>query len=428
MKTLPFFISVLLCTTLFAQEEITVPVQKKYQDELGKLFKDKRIANAMKIVEQQDDRAMEDLILLTEIEAPPFKEEKRGLKFAEMLKNEGADSVWIDEVGNVIALRRGKVGARTVVLDAHLDTVFPEGTDVRVRNTGDTLRAPGIGDDTRGLAIVLAVLRAMEAAKLETADHVLFVGTVGEEGPGDLRGVKHMFRQGADRIDSWIAIDGGDLGRISTMGLGSIRYRVTFKGPGGYSWGSFGLANPHHGLGSAIHYFSKSADEFTKSGPKTSYNVGIIGGGTSVNSIPYTSYMDIDMRSESPEYLAKIDQLLKESVQKALEEQNAVKRRGGDMTATFEMIGNRPSGEGDPNTPLVQRTMAATKLFGEEPVLTRGSTNGNIPISMGVPAVTIGRGGKSFGAHSLAEWYYNHEGWKATQLALLILMSEAGIR
>jgi acetylornithine deacetylase/succinyl-diaminopimelate desuccinylase-like protein len=410
-----------------AQGDVTVEVDKKYKAEVTKLVKNKKMVKVMELIKEQDAQTIEDLITLTEIEAPPFKEDNRGLKFKEMLEAYGADSVWIDDEGNVIGLRKGTKREKVVALDAHLDTVFPEGTDVKVRNTGDTLRAPGIADDTRGLAGVLAVLRAMEDLNIETEHDVLFIGSVGEEGPGDLRGVKFLFSENGPRIDSWIAVDGVNISTINTMGLGSIRYRVKFLGPGGHSWGAFGLANTHHALGSAIHYFVKAADEYTKDGPKTSYNVGIIGGGTSVNSIPFQSFMDIDMRSIKPERLEDMDRILKESVQKAIDEQNVIKRRGRPMTAEFEMIGNRPSGEGDPNLPLIQRALASAEALGEKPALTRGSTNSNIPISKGIPSITIGSGGKAFGAHSLAEWYYNDEGWKGTQMALLILVAESGL-
>ncbi len=424
-------ISIMLVLLVFAaqaqDDDVNVEIQKTYKSEIAKLMKNKNVIKAMDLIKEQDDKTMADLVMLTEIEAPPFKEDNRALKFKEMLEEAGADSVWIDEEGNAIGLRKGTKREKVVALDAHLDTVFPEGTDVKVRNTGDTLRAPGIGDDTRGLAMVIAVLRAMEDLNIETEHDVLFIGTVGEEGPGDLRGVKYLFGENGPRIDSWISIDGGDIGRVNTMGLGSIRYRVKFLGPGGHSWGAFGLVNTHHALGSAIHYFVQAADEYTKEGPKTSYNVGIIGGGTSVNSIPFASFMDIDMRSIKPERLDDMDKILREAVGKAIDEQNAIKRRGRPMSAEFEMIGNRPSGEGDPNSPLVQRALAATEAFGAEPRITRGSTNSNIPISLGIPAVTIGRGGKAFGGHSLAEWFYNDEGWKAVQLAMLILVSESGL-
>ena len=287
--------------------------------------------------------------------------------------------------------------------------------------------APGIGDDTRGLAIVLSVFRALEQAKIETQSDVLFIGSVGEEGLGDLRGVKHLFSNESRKIDSWISIDGADIGRIYSMGLGSNRYRITFKGPGGHSWGQFGLANPQHALGSAIHYFSKAADKFTSSGARTSYNVGRIGGGTSVNSIAFESWMEVDMRSELPENLNQIESLLKSCVQQAMKEHNAMKRMGPALTVEFKKIGDRPSGELPETLPIIQRAMAAATSFGIQPFLSRGSTNSNTPIAMGIPAVTLGRGGKGGNAHSLNEWWYDEEGYKAIQLALLTLVAEAGI-
>lgn len=419
-----------LSINLLAQEEDagrTAIIESKYQTELNELSKNKQIQVAFQSIVAQNKQNIEELIMLTEIPAPPFKEDKRAVRFAQLLKDAGVDSIWIDKVGNVIALRKGKDGNRTVVLDAHLDTVFPEGTDVTVKFKGDTLYAPGIGDDTRGLVMVASVLRAMNAAKIETQANVLFIGSVGEEGLGDLRGVKQLFLPESPRIDSWISIDGGDIGRISNMGLGSYRYRVTFKGPGGHSWGAFGLANPQHALGSAIHYFSKAADKFTKFGARTSFNVGRIGGGTSVNSIAFESWMEVDMRSEFPENLNKVDSIFKASIYQALEEHNAMKRKGPSLTVDIVKIGDRPSGELADNVPLIQKALAAVTVFGVTPRVGRGSTNANTPISKGVPAVTIGRGGKSGNAHSLNEWYLDFEGYKAIQAALLTLVAETGL-
>ena len=308
-----------------------------------------------------------------------------------------------------------------------MDTVFPEGTDVTVKIKNDTLFAPGIGDDTRGLAMLITILRAMNQHNIDTEADVLFIGTVGEEGLGDLRGVKHLFSEKGPGIDSWISIDGGQIGRVNNKALGSHRYKVSFKGQGGHSWGAFGLANPHHALGTAIHYFAQEADAFTRRGPRTSYNVGRIGGGTSVNSVPFISWMEIDMRSIDPQRLDSMDIILKNAVQKALDEHNKMKRLGYDITVEMELIGDRPSGELSMDLPIIQRAMAATAYFGKRPKLSRGSTNSNIPISMGIPAVTIGRGGIGLNAHSLNEWWYNEEGHKAVQLALLLLLLESGM-
>jgi len=419
----------ILCYTAsgFSQEkaQAVASIEKTYQKEIRKLSKKKSIKKAFSLIEGQSALTLADHILLTEIEAPPFKEEKRAAKFLEMMEAVGIDSIWIDEVGNVLALRKGTKGGKVIALDAHLDTVFPEGTDVKVKMKGDTLYAPGAADDTRGLAMLLRVLQVMNEAKIETEHDVLFVGSVGEEGLGDLRGVKHLFSEKGTRIDSWIAIDGGAIGRVNNKGLGSHRYRIIFNGPGGHSWGAFGLANPHHALGTAIHNFVQAADAYTAYGPKTSYNVGVISGGTSINSIPFSSTMEIDMRSVSPARLDSMDVILKDAVHKALEAQNKIKRLGKPLTVDIVKIGDRPSGELPQSLPLIQKAMACTAFFGKRPQLSRGSTNSNIPISMGIPAVTIGRGGVGRNAHSLNEWWLDVQGYKSTQLALLLLLTEA---
>lgn len=381
----------------------------------------------MELAKVLDAGSQEELIYLTEIPAPPFMEEERGKAFAELLAEAGADSVRMDEVGNVLAFRKGRVGDRTVVLGAHMDTVFPEGTDVTVRLRGDTLFAPGVGDDTRGMMVVLMVLRALERTELVTDADLVFLGSVGEEGLGDLRGVKHFFREGGPRADAFIEVDGGGLASIVNMALGSTRYRVTYSGPGGHSWGAFGLVNPAHALGRAMKNFAVAADSFTLAGPRTSFNVGRIGGGTSVNSIPAEAWMEVDMRSEDPESLEAIARLFRGAVEGATEEENRFRRDGPPLFVDVDLIGSRPSGETDPASPLVQRALAVTRYLGEEPYLSRSSTNANIPISLGIPAVTIGRGGRGGENHSPGEWWLNVEGYRAVQRALLILLAEGGV-
>jgi len=287
--------------------------------------------------------------------------------------------------------------------------------------------APGIGDDTRGLVVVLTTLRALTKNQIQTEADLLFVGSVGEEGLGDLRGVRHLFENGNIKIDSWISIDGGSIGRVNNKGLGSKRYKAIFKGPGGHSWGAFGLANPHHAIGKAIDYFTAEATKYTDSGARTSFNVGRMGGGTSVNSIPFESWMEVDMRSVSPDRLNEIDGIFKAAMDRALNDYNATVKKGPKLTLELVQIGDRPSGELETSLALVQRSMAATKFFGEEPQLTRGSTNSNIPISKGIPAVTLGRGGIGSSAHSLHEWWMNKNGADAIKLALLITVAEAGL-
>jgi acetylornithine deacetylase/succinyl-diaminopimelate desuccinylase-like protein len=425
------FILLYLATTVFsahAQDEIKPEVNKKFQTEIKHIATRKSVQDAFAFVDGLEPTTQKDLIELTEVPAPPFAEGERANRYAEMLEAENIDKVWIDEVGNVLALRKGSGNGRTVAFNAHLDTVFPMDTDVKVKHKGDTLFAPGVGDDTRGLAMLLAVLRAINKANIRTGSDVLFVATVGEEGLGDLRGVKHLFQMNDPRIDAWVAIDGGEIGRVNTMALGSYRYKITFRGPGGHSWGAFGLGKPHHAAARAVAYFDEAAGAYTATGPKTSYNVGRIGGGTSVNSIPFESWMEVDMRSVSPDRLKAIEQLLIEQVNRALDDYNKIVSKGPKLTVEITKIGDRPSGELPPETPLIQRALAATTYFNTEPFLTRGSTDSNIPISLGIPAVTIGRGGKGGGAHSLGEWWMNDaSGPESIKLAMLIVLAEAGV-
>jgi tripeptide aminopeptidase len=402
-------------------------VAREYTEEAQNLFAIPAVADAIRLAEEYDDWALQRLIELTQIPAPPFMEDERGVRFAELLLEAGADSVWTDAEGNVIGLRRGRTGGRRIGFGGHLDTVFPEGTDVTVRQVGDTLFAPGVSDDTRGLVVVLSALRAMEDAGVETDDDVLFVGVVGEEGLGDLRGMKHIYREDGLRPDVWIDVDGGSIARVVSMGLGSVRYRITFEGPGGHSWGAFGTANPAHAMSRAVRYFQDVADTLTRSGPRTSYNVGRIGGGTSVNSVPFEAWMEVDMRSYSPERLARIEQLFLGAVDRALEEENALRREGGALTVDKNRIGDRPSAEMDPTAPVVQRALASTAAFGVQGELTRSSTDSNIPIALGFPAVTIGRGGQGAKGHSPDEYWVDQEGYLAVQRAILLVVAEAGL-
>ena len=407
---------------------ISVPAAAQdYTGEIRRLFERPDVRAAFGVIDRLEPQTQADLIALTQIPAPPFKEQERARKYTEMLGLAGADSVWIDAEGNVIARRRGRSGQRTVAVGAHLDTVFPEGTDVTVKVRGDTLFAPGIGDDTRGLVLVLTMLRALNQARIATDADVLFIGTVGEEGLGDLRGVKHLFGPSGPRIDSWIAVDGGSADRIVNRGLGSHRYRVAFRGPGGHSWGAFGMGNPHHALGRAIHYFVDAADVYTREGARTSYNVGTVSGGTSVNAIPFESSMEVDMRSESPARLAGVDSLLHRAVARALAELNGMRRRGPELTAEVTLLGDRPSGENPATSPMVQRAQAVVRQFGLTPRLEVSSTDSNIPIAKGVPAITIGRGGVGQGGHSPGEWWINRDGALAIKSALLMTLAEAGV-
>ena len=386
-----------------------------------------KVRAALEQVVAMDEQLVEDLIELTEIPAPPFGEEQRGERFAEMLAAAGLTDVMTDTVGNVIGRRPGRSGERVIAISAHLDTVFPIDTDVTVRIEGDTYTAPGIGDNTRGLVVLLGILRAMQATEIETEADVLFIGNVGEEGLGDLRGVKHLFREGGPRIDTLIAVDGGGTRRLVWGGVGSHRYRVTFKGPGGHSWSAFGTANPHHALGRAIANFDNAAPEVTSTEPKTSYNIGRIGGGTSINSVPFESWMEVDMRSGSQDKLDAIDAVLQRAVQAALREENAARTEGDPLTVDVERVGTRPAAKGDAESGLVQRAAAAIRWTGLEPDLRISSTDANHPISLGIPAITLSRGGISSDSHALTESWENKDSHLALQISMLTLLSEAGL-
>jgi len=402
-------------------------IQQSYKDQVETLVQDPAVKKAFEHILSIDEQTVQDMITLTEIPSPSHHEEEKGKVFSQMLRDAGADSVWTDEVGNVIALRKGVKSERTFLVEGHLDTVFPFGTNVTVKQRGDTLFAPGITDANRSLAIVVALLKTMVHENIRTEDDIWFAGTVGEEGLGDLKGMKHLFREGAHPLAAHIAIDGGGLEDIVNGGIGSLRYKVTFKGSGGHSYGAFGIGNPHNALAQAVVAFVPKADAFTKEGPKTTYSVSVLGGGTSVNSIPYNSWMLVDMRSESQEKLQGINQLFLESIQEGLEKENDIIRRGKALTVDIDKVGDRPSGIADPDSPLIQRTMAIAKhLSGNDPILSISSTNSNVAFSLGIPAVTIGRGGEGGGAHSLDEWWVNKDGHLAIQQALLLILMQGG--
>ncbi len=383
---------------------------------------------ALEFIANDHERWVAELIELTEIPAPPFKEEQRAQAYLEKLRQVGLTDVAMDEEGNVMGIRKG-AGGPLLAVAAHLDTVFPEGTDVTVKREGTRLSAPGIGDDTSGLATLLSVIRAMDAAGLETERDILFIGDVGEEGPGDLRGMKYLFREGEykDRIAGFISVEGGRQNSITNGALGSKRYRVTFKGPGGHSYGAFGLVSPAFAMGNAMRKFSLLD---VPEDPKTTFNVGVIGGGTSVNSIPFESWMEVDMRSEVRDELDMLAETFIGLMHEAVDEENEARSTSqGEIELEMTMIGDRPSGETPHDADIVQQATSALKAFGKEPSYRISSTDSNIPISMGIPAMTIGRGGSGGRAHSLDEWVDVEESStvEGVQVVLTLILAVAGL-
>ncbi len=350
------------------------------------------------------DRFIRELVELTEIPAPPFKEAARAKALLAKFRELGLKNVEIDAEGNVVGHRPGTGGGPNLVLAAHLDTVFPEGTDVRVKKEGTRYSAPGIGDDTHGLATLLAFIRALDAAHIRTKGDLIFVGDVGEEGLGNLRGVRYLFEKGPlqGRIQNFISLDGGDDSSVVNGGVASRRYRVTFQGPGGHSYGAFGMVNPAMAMGNAVARFSRTK---VPQRPKTTFNVGVYGGGTSVNAIPHTVWMEVDMRSESPAELEKLERKFVADVQIAVAAENRARSTvSGPVKVELKLVGDRKGGQTSPNTPLVQAALAVTVGMKMTPRLTYSSTDSNIPIGLGIPAITIGSGRGGGNAHALNEF------------------------
>jgi tripeptide aminopeptidase len=385
------------------------------------ILQDAAIKAAVEELRASEPQTLEDQIRICEVEAPPFKETRRAQLYAQMFRDAGLTNVRIDKEGNVLGEKRGTQPRPHLVFSAHLDTVFPEGTDVTVKREGSILRAPGIGDDCRGLAVVLAVARALVKANIQTAGTITFVGTVGEEGLGDLRGVKYLFREGMKgQIDRFVSIDGTGLG-ITHIAVGSLRYRVTFKGPGGHSYGAFGMVNPIHALGRAM---ARVADFEVPREPKTTFNVGRIGGGTSVNSIPFEAWAEVDMRSADPAALKSLDAKFHKAMDDAAADENA---RWGSraLSVDKQLVGDRPAGRTAAESAIVVAAVSATRALGLPVTLDEGSTDSNIPMSLGIPAITIDGGGRGSGAHALDEMFDTTNSWQGTQRALLIAIALA---
>ena len=364
-----------------------------------------QMQEAFSFIDATHEEATAELIRICEIPAPPFKEAPRAEYIKRRFTEIGLSNVRFDVEGNVIAERRGRAKHPNLIVSAHLDTVFPEGTDVRVKRDGNRLLAPGISDDSCGVMSLLVLAQALNAAKIETEGTIHFVATVGEEGAGDLRGARYLFTKGdfQSGVDGFISLDGPGTERITTRALGSRRYRLVIEGPGGHSWGDFGVVNPVHAIGRVIARFATYAAPMA---PRTTYNVGLIEGGNSVNSIPESASMMVDMRSIAKEEIDKLEAYLRRVIELAVREENSQRALSGtQLRYHLEPKGNRPSGETPLDARLVQTAIECSRALRIEPRLDCSSTDSNIPISLGIPAITIGAGGISNNCHTLAEWY-----------------------
>ena len=383
------------------------------------------VARALRFFETKADAITEEQIRICSIPASPFGEHERAEYLSRKFSELGLTEVEIDEEGNCLGLLRGNSRSPLMVVSAHLDTVFPDDTNFNVTRRNGRLYAPGIADDGCGLAALIAIAQAIQTIPIEGS--ILFVGTVGEEGEGNLRGVRHLFTKGrwAKHIDSFLSFDGPGLDRITNRALGSRRYRVEVTGPGGHSWGDFGLPNPVHALGRAI---SRLAAYPAPKEPRTTFNVGRVEGGRSVNAIPSEASMEVDLRSAAEAELQRLDAFFRRAMKDAVDEESATRRAGDPLLKLkLDLIGERPTGETPVESPLVEIAVEATKALGVEPRLDQSSTDSNLPISLGVPAITLGAGGSSAFSHSLDEWYDPRGRDLGLKRGLLVILGTVGV-
>ncbi|WP_019152653.1 M20/M25/M40 family metallo-hydrolase [Robertmurraya massiliosenegalensis] len=387
------------------------------------LLKNDKVKEGLAFLEADNEFTAKEQTEITEIPAPTFQEEERGKDFKKRLEALGIQNISVDEVGNVFGVRPGTGKGPKLVVCGHLDTVFPEGTDVKARIKDGIIYAPGIGDDGRGLASVLTLIRSLNHANIQTEGDIIIGANVGEEGLGDLRGMKALFKNRHD-IDGFISIEPGSPERTTYLGVGSKRYSITFKGPGGHSYGAFGTPSPIHALTRAG---AKIADLQVPNEPKTTFNIGLISGGTSVNTISETANMVIDLRSSSQEQLLSLESTVLAILNGAVEEEN--KRWNADVIKVeIKLVGDRPAGSQSIESMAVQASLAATKGLGFEPILApAGSTDSNVPINLGIPAVTLGGGGETGGTHTLDEWFNPKDAYYGVQKILLTILGLVGV-
>lgn len=422
-KKLPLVAIILAYSVTLSAQQTIVPINDSIAESFAALSEHSTVKAMLELIEAQEPAYIDEQFRLTEIPAPPFKEEVRAAYFLEQMKARGLEDAYIDSEGNAIGIRKGTGSGPTFLIAAHLDTVFPEGVDTTVQLRGGRYYAPGIGDDTRGLAALLSVIDAINQSGLETVGDIIFAGNVGEEGRGDLRGIKAIFRDHPE-IDGFVSIDGVRLQRITTGGTGSRRFEFHFKGPGGHSFGAFGMASAIHAMGRAI---AKIGDIETPTQPKTTFTVGTVEGGTSVNSIAADAIFALDMRSNDRDELAKLEEKTKAAALEAVAEENG-RWDSGDISVDFNLIGDRPVGVTPTESPIVQIAALSFDAVGI-PLNDLGisSTDSNVPMSLGIPAITIAGGGNGGGAHSPDEWFVPTDSHVGPQTAFLITLALAGV-
>lgn len=370
-------------------------------------------------------RTVDELRTLVQIPAPPFKEQKRAEYFVARLKALGITDAYLDKEGNAIGIRKGSGNGPKLVVSAHLDTVFPEGTDVTVKDREGRMYAPGIADDTRGLTVLLSWLKALNENKVQTVGDIVFVGNVGEEELGNLRGMKALFNDHRD-IDGMVGLEPGIGDVVLAQGTGSHRYDVSFKGPGGHSFGAFGqVPSAIHAMGRAIAHIS---DVQVPTDPKTTYTVGKVGGGTSVNTISGDANMAIDIRSNALPTLLQAEKDIMAAIQKGVDEENARWKTDVKITVGSKLIGDRPAGTTAASEPIVQTALGAIAAAGGQPAQRAASTDANVPMGLGIPAIILGSGGKNGAFHALGEWFDPTDAWQGAQTGLTTVLALVGVQ
>jgi tripeptide aminopeptidase len=391
----------------------------------GALADNARVREALNWFGNNLDWINEQQIRLTEIPAPSFQEEKRAAAVKALFASEGL-AIHTDKIGNVVGELRGRNEKEAVLIAAHLDTVFPAGTDVKVRRDGDKLVAPGISDNGTGLAGLLAIARAIRAAKIQPQRTILFAANVGEEGEGNLRGMRSLIEAYRGRLRAVIVLDGSGIEHVTTKALASRRVEVVITGPGGHSWSDFGMPNPINAL---VRGSVRFINTRVPTSPRTTFNLGQVEGGTSVNSIPYEAKLKVDLRSESEDEIVRLEAALRESFETGIKDEmdNARERNRGKLSVKFNLIGSRPGGELAADSPLLSALRSADEAVGNQSRIERSSTDANIPMSLGIDALAIGAGGNGGGAHSLQEWYETAGRETGLKRALLTLLGVAGV-
>jgi acetylornithine deacetylase/succinyl-diaminopimelate desuccinylase-like protein len=407
-----------------SKEQVESLISKEVESIYQILSQHSSVREGLEFLKVDNENTANEQIDITEIPAPTFSENVRGEDYKKRLVELGIQDVKTDDVGNVFGIRPGTGNGPRLVVCAHLDTVFPAETNVKAERKDGKIYAPGISDDGRGLAVVLTLIRAFNHANIETEGDIIFGATVGEEGLGDLRGVKALFKNRTD-IDGFISIEPGDPERTTYLGTGSQRYKITYVGPGGHSFGAFGTPSAIHALGRAIAMISEIQPP---EDPKTTFNVGMISGGTSINTIAENASMLVDMRSNSQEELYQLEAKILSIIHQSVEDEN--KRWNTDgIKVDIELVGERPAGSQESDALIVQASLAATKTLGFEPTLaSAGSTDSNVPIHLGIPAVTLGGGGKFGGIHTLNEYFDPTDAYYGAQKIFLTILGLVGLK